>query len=346
MTATADRDPHSDSVALALCGAELLRRLGPGQVSEHVALAPRCTYRVGGSVRWFVTLADTVSLGTLAACVAEHGVANRVVVVGNGSNLLVADGEHEIIAVSLGEMFGDIAATADGLVVGGAALLPVVARRSVALGWAGFEWAVGVPGSIGGAVRMNAGGHGSDMASVVSGAQIIDLCSGNDRWLDVDELAFGYRTSAIAVGQVVASARLRLSPTSDAAAGDALLSEIVAWRRQHQPGGQNAGSVFANPGVDSAGRLIESCGLKGARIGSAEVSGKHANFVIADRGGSANDVASLIAHVRREVWRRSGVRLDPENKFVGFDSETLRALCGPLIEDLSAELPEREGGEK
>jgi UDP-N-acetylmuramate dehydrogenase len=200
---------------------------------------------------------------------------------------------------------------------GGAALLPVVARRTVRAGLTGFEWAVGVPGSIGGAVRMNAGGHGSDMAASLVEARLVDLATGDDRRVPAADLALGYRRSAVGASQVVVEATLALAP-GDRAAGERTLSEIVSWRRTHQPGGQNAGSVFTNPPGDSAGRLIDLAGCKGLRVGTASVSTKHANFFQADAGGSADDVVTLMGEVRRRVLAETGVDLHAETRLVGF----------------------------
>ncbi|HMV75823.1 MAG TPA: FAD-binding protein, partial [Microthrixaceae bacterium] len=257
-------------------------------------------------------------------------------VVGKGSNLLVGDAGFDGIAVQLGEAFAAIevlgaagpdstgggAATepedAAGVIVraGAAASLPVVARRSVAAGLTGFEWAVGVPGSIGGAVRMNAGGHGADMAASLVGVRLIDLRTGEDEVVRSAELDLAYRSSSVRADQVVLHADLRLRP-GDRTRSEELLSEIVRWRREHQPGGANAGSVFTNPPGDSAGRLIDAAGCRGMRVGTAEVSTKHANFIQADAGGSADDVFALMVAVAREVRRVHGVDLHPETRMVG-----------------------------
>jgi UDP-N-acetylmuramate dehydrogenase len=248
----------------------------------------------------------------------------KLLVIGRGSNLLVADAGFAGIAVQLGEGFASIAV--DGTVVraGGASPLPVVARRSVAGGLTGFEWAVGVPGTIGGAVRMNAGGHGSDMAASVLGVRVVDLRSGEDSEMDPAQLAFGYRRSALQPEQVVVDCRIGLSP-GDITAGETQLAEIVRWRRDNQPGGANAGSVFTNPTGDSAGRLCDRAGLKGFRLGTAEISGKHANFIQADANGSADDIAALMAEVRGRVRDSFGVELHAETHLIGFDPEVASA---------------------
>ncbi len=193
----------------------------------------------------------------------------------------------------------------------------MVARTTAAAGLRGFEWAVGVPGSIGGAVRMNAGGHGSDMAAVLRRVRVVDLDSGKDEIVPVSELDLGYRRSAITPTTVVVWAELALEE-GEVALAEEEIADIVRWRRANQPGGQNAGSVFTNPEDDSAGRLIDAAGLKGFRVGTARVSEKHANFIQADDGGSAQDVLALMRAVADRVRDRFGVELHPEVRLVGF----------------------------
>jgi UDP-N-acetylmuramate dehydrogenase len=280
-------------------------------------LGARTTYRVGGPAALLVEIDDAATLASVAAATA--GTEVPVVVLGKGSNLLVADAGFEGLAVVLGGSFAEVDIDGTTVRAGGAASLPVVARRTAQAGLTGFEWAVGVPGSIGGAVRMNAGGHGSDMAASLLGIRAVDLRTGEDVEVDASALRLGYRTSAVRASQVVVRADLGLAP-GDAEAGAAAISEIVAWRRAHQPGGANAGSVFTNPPGDSAGRLIDDAGCRGLRVGTAEVSTKHANFIQADDGGSADDVFALMAEVRRRVREHSGVDLHPETHLVGFDA--------------------------
>jgi UDP-N-acetylmuramate dehydrogenase len=203
---------------------------------------------------------------------------------------------------------------------GSAVLLPVLARRTVAAGLTGFEWAVGVPGTVGGAVRMNAGGHGSDMAASLVDARILDWVTGEIDQRSADDLGLRFRGSGLDDGQVVLAARLRLNP-GEQADSERELEEIVRWRRDHQPGGQNAGSVFVNPvpGEVAAGQLIDGCGLRGFRIGSAEVSTKHANFIQADVDGNAADVLAVMSHVRRVVADKTGHVMRSEVRLVGFE---------------------------
>ena len=288
-------------------------------VKRRHPLGPLTTYRVGGSAALFVRPTDQEELVRVAEATASAEV--RLLLVGRGSNMLVSDEGFEGLAVQLGPGFERIRLSEGGVVAGGAAGMPVVARRSVVEGLTGFEWAVGVPGSIGGAVRMNAGGHGSDLAAVLRSAWLVDLASGDRSLRTVEELDLGYRSSAVAPSQVVVEADLSLRPGS-AEDGERLLAEIVRWRRENQPGGQNSGSVFTNPSGDSAGRLIDLVGARGLRIGTARVSEKHANFILAERGGLAADVLLVMAEVSRRVGEGLGVDLIAETVLVGFDGET------------------------
>jgi UDP-N-acetylmuramate dehydrogenase len=203
---------------------------------------------------------------------------------------------------------------------GSAMALPVLARRCVGAGLVGFEWAVGVPGSVGGAVRMNAGGHGSDMAASLLGARLLDLHTTSQRWVEAEQLGLRFRGSDIGAHQVVLDVRLRLLH-GDVEVAETTLAEIVRWRRENQPGGQNAGSVFVNPipGQLAAAELIDNIGLRGFRIGGAWVSEKHANFIQAGEQCSAADVRAVIEHVRAEVLRGAGIELRTELTLVGFD---------------------------
>ncbi|HEX7094582.1 MAG TPA: UDP-N-acetylmuramate dehydrogenase [Acidimicrobiales bacterium] len=294
--------------------------------SQH-PLGPLTTYRVGGAAARFLVASSLDDLLAVAEAAKASGLP--VLVIGRGSNLLVADRGVCGIVVQLGNELAHIDINAGDnddrsnvriVRAGGAASLPVVARRTASAGCTGFEWAVGVPGSIGGAVRMNAGGHGSDMAAVVTEATIVDVRDGRVERRTADALRFGYRTSSVRDTDVVIDATLRLAP-GDPDTSLRTIDDIVRWRRENQPGGQNAGSVFTNPPGDSAGRLIDTAGCKGMRVGSAHVSTKHANFIQVDDGGSADDVHALMRLVHERVLEVHGVDLVPETRMVGFTDE-------------------------
>ena len=284
-----------------------------------VPLGPLTTYRVGGAAARFARIEDDDDLAAVAEMVRDEDIP--VLVVGKGSNLLVADRGFPGLAVVLGDAFAELGIEGTTVRAGGATPLPVLARRTAAAGLRGLEWAVGVPGSVGGGVRMNAGGHGSDIAASLLRVRVFDLATGDDGVVQTADLAFAYRRSAITPAQVVVWAEFA-TVVGDADAANAEIAEIVRWRRDNQPGGQNAGSVFTNPDGDSAGRLVDAAGCKGLRVGTAEVSTKHANFIQADPGGSADDVIALIAEVRRRVRDAFGVDLHPEVRLVGFDEDS------------------------
>ena len=293
--------------------------LGP-KGRREAPLGALTTYRVGGAAALLLQAQCRDDLILAQRAVAASAVP--VLVVGKGSNLLVADQGFSGLVVVVGEGLAGVEVDAGGGLVraGGGAYLPVVARRTAAAGLAGLEWAVGVPGSVGGAVRMNAGGHGADISATLARVSFVDLAGGDEVEIEAERLAFAYRRSAVTDTQVVVEAEFALAP-GDRARSEARIAEIVRWRREHQPGGQNAGSVFTNPPGDSAGRLVEAAGLKGLRVGSATVSPKHANFVQADEGGSADDVMALIREVQRRVEEETGVRLAPELRPVGFGTD-------------------------
>jgi len=300
--------------------------LGP-RAERDVALAPFTTYRLGGPAAVLVRAGAVDDLVAVAAARRESGLP--VLVIGRGSNLLVSDAGFRGIAVLATTLGGDLTVDTGGaapgtalVTAGGAMALPVVARRLSAAGWCGFEWAVGVPGTIGGAVRMNAGGHGSDMAACTVSAEVFDLATGALAGRPAAALGLRFRGSDLTDDHVVVTASLRLT-AGDRAASEAELAEIVRWRRDHQPGGQNAGSVFVNPvpGEVSAGRLIDEAGLRGLRYGTATVSTKHANFIQAREGGSAEDVRELMELVRAKVAAETGYRLRSEVRLVGFAEE-------------------------
>ncbi len=293
--------------------------------ARDVPLAPMTTYRVGGAAALMARPRTIDDLHTIAEALAVCELP--VLVVGKGSNLLVADSGFGGIAVSLAHLSGLVSNASamqycvegDRVVASASAWLPQLARRLVGEALTGFEWAVGVPGSIGGAVRMNAGGHGSDIQACLVDVHLFDLLADSIGWLDADRLGLRFRGSDIASHQVVLEARIQLA-AGDRDVSQTELDEVVRWRRERQPGGQNAGSVFVNPipGELAAGELIEQVGLRGHRLGSASVSDKHANFIQGSDGGSASDVLALIELVRDRVAAETGFVLRSEVRLVGF----------------------------
>ncbi len=296
---------------------QALEILGP-LAQTDVNLGVLTTYRVGGDTALYVEAQTEQDLELVSK--ARNETDLPALVIGKGSNLLVADTGFPGITVAIGKQFETITIDQETATVhaGSNVALPSLARQSVALGLCGFEWAVGVPGSIGGAVRMNAGGHGGDMAAVVVEVNIFDLRTSGSGTKTKDEMTFSYRRSAVTETHVVLGATLQLDH-DETGRGAKVLSEIVQWRRENQPGGQNAGSVFVNPEEETSGALLDRLGLKGFRIGSAQVSAKHANFVQADPGGSASDVDAVITAITDRVLAETGIALRTEIQRIGFE---------------------------
>jgi UDP-N-acetylmuramate dehydrogenase len=285
---------------------------------QHQPIGKYTAARIGGPADYLFVADSAVSdeqlIETFAAALAA-GLPVRVI--GGGANILVSDaGVRGLVIVNRA---AGLAWEADGAVSAraGTGLLGL-ARAAAARGWRGFEWAIGVPGTVGGALVNNAGAHGSDMAASVTHARIAHPDGAITRWTP-DALAFAYRSSALKHHPqpfLVLEVGLRFEP-DDPAAIHARMAEHTAHRRRTQPTGASLGSVFKNPSGDYAGRLIESCGLKGYQIGTAQVSPLHANFFLSDGHTRAADYRALIEHVQAVVHARCGVLLEPEIQFVG-----------------------------
>ena len=293
----------------------------PAFVRSNVPLASMTTYRVGGKTAHLARPQSMADLRSLADICSEHGL--RPLMIGNGSNLLIADSGFDGIAISLCDMASQLSYDGVRVKAGAAVLLPQMSRRLAAAAVTGFEWAVGVPGSVGGAVRMNAGGHGSDIAASLLEARVFDITTKAEEWVSAEKLGLRFRGSALTDNEIVVEAHFEFGH-GDRERSEAEINEIVRWRREHQPGGQNAGSVFVNPipGELSAGELIDRVGLRGLAMGTATVSSKHANFIQGSVGGSAKDVRDLIEFVRTKVQAETGFLLRSEVRLVGFEGET------------------------
>ena len=306
----------SGSASIMAVAAAVEARLG-NRVERNAPAAPLTTYRCGGPLAVLVHVDREAELAELAAVMASEPDVG-VLVIGRGSNLLVADAGFPGVAVVLGGEFEriDLDPGLATVEAGAAVALPVLARQAAKAGIAGVEFYVGIPGSVGGAVRMNAGGHGAQTADVLVDARVLDLRDGAVRVTGREALGLGYRCSALTPREIVLSARFA-GNADDPEACERRIDDIVRWRREHQPGGQNAGSVFTNPPGDTAGRLIDACGLKGTRVGGVVVSEKHANFFVAEPGARADDVVALVRLVQRRVAEATGVQLVAELQFVG-----------------------------
>ena len=291
-----------------------------GVVERDKLLAPLTTYKFGGPARFYADVPDEATLrDVLDARRRESDDTLPLLVLGRGSNLVVADGGFDGLVIRLGGEF--VAVSIDdgtGMVTAGAAVpLPRLARSTVKAGRGGLEFFVGVPGSVGGAVRMNAGCHGSETGEWLDSARILDTETGQITDSTPGDLDHRYRHSNLGPTDIVLSADFRTVARA-VAEGERIMREITQWRREHQPGGTfNAGSVFKNPPGIAAGKVIDDLGLKGLHVGGAAVSERHANFFVASPEASAQDVYDLVREVRRRVAEATGIDLEPEIQFAG-----------------------------
>ena len=283
---------------------------------KNFEIGQQTTYRTRAKCSLYVEVSNEAELQSVVS--VNKKTNKEIVIIGNGSNLLIADTGFDGLVVRLGKGFEEIEINDTQVKAGAAVKLPVLARKTASVGLAGFEWAVGVPGTIGGAVKMNAGGHGSDMCESVQSAEVVDLVNGKKISLSADDLEFVYRTSSIESHQIVVNVVLVLGKGVPGVSNEKI-KEIVRWRLENQPGGQNAGSVFKNPEKKSAGELIEETGSKGFRVGTAAISQKHANFIQVDQNGRATDVYLLMKEIQRRVSEEFGIKLKIETQLIGFD---------------------------
>jgi len=283
-------------------------------LDRDAALAPYTTLRVGGPADRLLTARTRDEL--LAALALAREAGTPIFMLGNGSDLVVSDAGIRGLVVR--NRARSVRTDGTTLRADAGAAMAMLVKHCTAEGLAGLEFGISIPGSLGGAVWANAGAHEGEIAGVLRRAEIWDPTDGSLRELATGECAFAYRESRFKhSSEVVVSATLELR-RGDPAAIAASVDEHQAVRRASQPlADQNAGSVFRNPTGDHAGRLIEAAGLKGARIGSAQVSTLHANFIVTARGGRAADVRALGEHVRATVVERFGVELRYEIEFVG-----------------------------
>ncbi|MDQ3878917.1 MAG: UDP-N-acetylmuramate dehydrogenase [Actinomycetota bacterium] len=306
---------------------EMLNDVVDGRVQRDVPLAPLTTYRLGGPAAICVEPGDDDDLVAIAKALASTSV--EVLTLGRGSNVVVSDNGWPGLVIRMGTAFSWVR-EGDGdreVRAGAAASLPVVANWAARRSLSGLEFFVAIPGSIGGAVRMNAGAHGASTSDHFVAARILDLRSGAVRGGGPQEMGFSYRTSSISPSDVVLDATFALVPSEESE----IRGRMDGYRKHRAatqpPPVQNAGSVFKNPPGESAGRLVEAAGLKGFAVGGASVSELHANFFIAGPEATAQDVFDLVHAVKERVRSSQGVDLTPEIHFAGaFDKRPSKAL--------------------
>ena len=283
-------------------------------VERDVPLARFTTIGTGGPARLFARPQSLAELEEALAPAADEGLS--VAVVGLGSNLLVADEGVDALVLRLEGELASVEVRAETLVVGGGAANAVALHAARNAGLAGFEFACAIPGTAGGGVRMNAGAYGRDWEAVVSRALVVD--SAGHAWRTPDELGMTYRHSNLGAGQIVARVEFELEP-GEPDEIKAKVKELNALRKAAQPTNRRTfGSVFKNPDHElSAGRMLEACGLKGHRIGGAQISPKHGNFIENADGARSEDAIALMAEARRRASEQFGVALEHEVRFLG-----------------------------
>jgi UDP-N-acetylmuramate dehydrogenase len=292
----------------------LRERLGP-RLRVDFPLAPLTSFRIGGPAALFVEVEDDGMLRSIGSVVDRTGTP--VVVIGKGSNVLVSDAGFPGIVIRLGRSYRWAARDGERLTAGGAMPLPALAGVAMRHRLAGLEFGVAIPASLGGAVKMNAGAHGRSMSDVIERVEVYSLVRCARGSLSASEAGFEYRRSSIPPDSVVVGAVAALGSEEEEEIR-ARMDEARDWRRRTQPLAEpNCGSVFKNPEGDHAATLIEEAGAKGLRLGGAQISTKHANFIVADPGSSAADVWELIERVRDLVESHAGIRLETEVEVLG-----------------------------
>jgi UDP-N-acetylmuramate dehydrogenase len=301
-------------------------------VREGEPVGRYSTYRIGGPA---TVLLPKAAEDVAAALRFAHAAGVPWFALGLGSNILLPDEGLDALVIRMGKGLDRLQRAQDSWSIGAGLPAPLAARRTAEAGFAGLHIFVGVPGTVGGGVYMNAGCHGGDWSEVVRQVTVVDA-SGNDTVLSRDQVPFSYRRSGLD-GRVVLETTVLLREEEPHRLEEAV-AEMFEWRQQGTPFNQPCcGSVFKNPagpswkredGPRTAGQLIEAAGLKGFSVGGAQVSPMHANYFVNTGGATAADVRGLIAHVQKVVGERFGVLLEPEVKLIGSRGEYLNSVNG------------------
>ena len=294
---------------------DLLAVVGEAKVKLDEPMSAHTTFRIGGPADVFVEPDSEERLCQVVALCRNAGVP--FVCVGNGSNLLVSDDGFRGVVVSTRRGMEQLEINGDLVKAGAGVLLGKLASECCRAGLGGLEFAGGIPGTVGGAVVMNAGAYGGEMKQVLTRVHVL-MPDGSLVWISVEEMELGYRTSCIpSCGGIVTAAEFKLYP-KDSVQIKGEMDELGRRRREKQPIElPSAGSTFKRPVCYFAGKLIQDAGLAGFRVGGAEVSSKHCGFVVNRGGATAADVLSLCRQVESEVYRRFGVSLEMEVKTLG-----------------------------
>ncbi len=294
----------------------LLKQMGVGQLVKDAPMQEYTSFKAGGKAALLVIPQDIVQLQYTMKVIAEEGAPYFIM--GNGTNLLVRDGGYSGIIVKIGSTMSGIRVTGQGLEADAGALLKNVAGTALENGLTGFEFASGIPGSIGGAAFMNAGAYDGDMGGVVERVQLLSMDGSRIYFLSVDEMEYGYRHSKLMEQEaIILSVSLKLAD-GDRSQIALKMDDLNSRRRQKQPlDFPSAGSFFKRPPGNYAGTLIQAAGLKGASVGGAMVSELHAGFIINRGAANAADIIDLMKLVQKGVLEHSGIFLEPEIRIIG-----------------------------
>lgn len=299
---------------MSVAGALARLKASAGTVRASEPLARHTTFRIGGPAALLAECDTVTQLAATLDILAEEDVAWTVL--GKGSNVLASDSGYDGCVVVLGKDFKKHSIEGEHLRTGAAVILAVLVQDAFRQGASGLEFAVGVPGTVGGALAMNAGSREEWIGAITESVTIYEPGLGL-RAIGGSEIAWGYRSNDLPRGAVIVEASLHLQPGEPNVIRRVMEGSLARRRRSQPLAVPSAGSVFVNPEGDSAGRLIEAAGLKGARIGGAEVSSVHANFIVNSGGATAADVIALVRLVRDGVEEAYGVELKPEIRFLG-----------------------------
>lgn len=294
----------------------LIEKIGEDNISENVSMAAHTSFKAGGCADLMVEPQDPEQLKAVLTILSESGYP--FMVLGNGSNILVKDSGYHGVMVKIGSAFDHVEIEGCTLKCGAGTLLSVAAKAAAGEGLSGLEFASGIPGSIGGAVFMNAGAYDGEMKLVLEKARVISRDGKNDRYVSAEELDMGYRHTALhESGEIAVEAVFKLEK-GDIDEIKAKIADLTARRNSKQPVSfPSAGSFFKRPTGYFAGKLVQDAGLKGLTVGGAQVSELHSGFIINKGGATATDILQLMEIVQQTVMDKFGVMLEPEVRIIG-----------------------------
>jgi len=286
-----------------------------GQVLFDELMKNHTSLEIGGYADALVIPNDIAEITRILRFANTNGL--RITIMGNGTNLLVHDRGIDGIVIKIKDCLDDVAICQEKISVGAGYLLSKLCWLAASHGLSGLEFVVGIPGTVGGAVVMNAGAHGCAMSSIVTGAKVIGF-DGRVKELSKSEMGFGYRSSKLLDGNVIVfkvDIEVKKAISSEV---ERIMADYMEWRKAKQPLGMpSAGSIFKNPENDFAGRLIELAGCKGMTVGGAQVSPLHANFIVNRADATADNILQLIRQVQQAVAAKFDIALAPEIKIIG-----------------------------